>query len=286
VSGSAAEELTAQTTTGVTRRIAIGTLLGATAGAAATGIFAVSRYRSDGTPRNLARFAIPLPGGRAATASFNKRVAISPDGLYLTCNLAPNLILIRSMGELELRQAAEGAQGAPFFSHDSKWLGYFATDAPWRLRKVALSGGAPVTLCHSENFSGATWADDDMIYFVPAVPGGLARVAAAGGDPVPVVNVDLALGERLYKFPKALPGSRAVLLTVGTIDTESFDDAQIKVVSLRTGQKRILIEGGPARAIHHRDIWYMRAAAICSRSRSIPTGSRSPASRSRCWKVC
>jgi serine/threonine-protein kinase len=59
-----------------------------------------------------------------------------------------------------------------------------------------------------------------------------------------VVNTDLDRGERLYKFPYALPGGTAVLLTVGTIDTESYDDAQIAVVSLRTGEKRVLIEGG------------------------------------------
>jgi hypothetical protein len=77
----------------------------------------------------------------------------------------------------------EGARGVPFFSHDSRWIGYFTTDAPWRLRKVGLSGGAATNICTLENFSGATWAADDMIYFVPAVPGGLVRVAAAGGDP-------------------------------------------------------------------------------------------------------
>jgi hypothetical protein len=188
LSGSAAAELPAENTTGVTRRIAIGTLLGATAGAAATGLFAMSRYRSDGTPRSLGWFTIPLPEGHVFTVGFNKRVAISPDGAYLACNPIPRgpgaNIFVRSMRALEMR-LVEGARGVPFFSHDSRSIGYFTTDAPWRLRKVALSGGAPANICNLENFSGAAWAADDMIYFVPAVPGGLVRVAAAGGDPVP-----------------------------------------------------------------------------------------------------
>jgi serine/threonine protein kinase len=44
----------------ISRRTAIGTLAGAAAGTAA-GMLVVGRYRSDGTPRSLARFAIALP---------------------------------------------------------------------------------------------------------------------------------------------------------------------------------------------------------------------------------
>ncbi|MGH7553418.1 MAG: hypothetical protein ACREMQ_10390, partial [Longimicrobiales bacterium] len=113
---------------------------------------------------------------------------------------------------------------------------------------IALSGGAPMTICNTENYSGGTWAADDTIYFIPAVPGGLVRVPAAGGEPVAVVDVDFDRGERLFKYPYALPGGNAVLLTVGTIDTESFDDAHIAVVSLRTGVKRVLVEGGTSAA--------------------------------------
>jgi hypothetical protein len=51
------------------------------------------------------------------------------------------------------------------------------------MRKLALSGGAPVTVCAADNFFGATWADDDTIYFVPELPGGVASVPAAGGQP-------------------------------------------------------------------------------------------------------
>ncbi|MDP3716573.1 MAG: protein kinase [Acidobacteriota bacterium] len=246
--GAPAGHVPQEQPTAVTRRTAIAAVAGAAAGAAATGLLAVSRYRNDATPRKLGRFAIPLPGASVITVGFNKRVAISPDGTYLACNPVPQgnaaNIFIRSKGDLEMRPLVEGARGVPFFSHDSRWVGYFTTDAPWRLQKVALSGGGATTLCRTENFAGATWAADDMIYFVPAVPGGLVRVAAAGGDPVSVVKIDLDRGERLFKFPHALPGGTAMLLTVGTVDSESFDDAQIVVVSLRTGERRVLIQGG------------------------------------------
>jgi serine/threonine protein kinase len=63
----------------MTRRTAISALAGAAVGAAATGIFAISRYHGA-MPRNLTRFAIPMPEGEFHSASFNERVAISPDG--------------------------------------------------------------------------------------------------------------------------------------------------------------------------------------------------------------
>jgi eukaryotic-like serine/threonine-protein kinase len=246
--GAPAGHVAREDPTAVTRRTAIAALAGAAAGAAATGAFAIGRYRNDATPRALTRFAIPFPGSNVITVGFNKRIAISPDGTYLATNPIPQgnaaNIFIRSIGGLEMRPLVEGGRGVPFFSHDSRSVAYFSTDAPWRLQKVALSGGGPTTLCSTENFSGGSWADDDMIYFVPAVPGGLARVAAAGGDPVSVVSIDLERGERLFKFPHALPGGMAVLLTLGTVDSESFDDTQIVAVSLPTGERRVLIQGG------------------------------------------
>jgi serine/threonine protein kinase len=231
----------------ISRRTAIGTLAGVAAGMA-TGGLAVSRYRSDATPRSLARFAIALPEQHYFTASFNRRVVISPDGTLLACTVVvqggQRKLLIRSMRDLELKSPAEGAYGTPFFSTDGRWLAYFGEEPPWRLRKIALSGGAPVTICSWEAHGGGTWAADDVIYFVSAVPGGLVRVPAAGGEPVDALKIDFDRGERLFKFPHAVRGSDAILLTIGTTDTESFDDAHIAVFSPRTGVKRVLVEGG------------------------------------------
>ena len=69
-------------------------------------------------------------------------------------------------------------------------------------------------------------------------------VPAAGGEPKEVVQVDFTKGERLHKFPCALPGGKAVLVTVTTSDTSSFDDARVAVFSPSTGQKKVLVEGG------------------------------------------
>ncbi len=230
----------------VSRRTAIAAMAGAAAGAAATGAFTIRRYR-DATPRNLTRFAIGMPQGEFHVASFNSRIGMSRDGRRIAFNtVAPDGVrfYMRSLGDLETTQIKEVVTGAaPFFSPDNRWMGFFITN-PTAMRKVALSGGAPVTVCTTGNFAGATWADTDTIYFVGDMPGGILSVPAAGGQPAEVVKIDAANGERILKFPHALPRGKAVLFTSASADAESFDDANIAVVSLEGGKRKTLIEGG------------------------------------------
>lgn len=91
---------------------------------------------------------------------------------------------------------------------------------------------------------GATWTDDDMIYFVREVPGGLVRVPAAVGQPKDVAKVDLTKGDRQYRYPCALPGGNEILITVGTTDSETFDEAHIAVINTQTGSLKTVMEGG------------------------------------------
>lgn len=237
----------------MTRRTAITALAGVAAGAALGGALG-SRWRGV-TARSLTRFRIPLPEGAVAAASFNKRVAISPDGTHVAFNLIQSVstftgspanekFFLHSLRELEPKVIPISG-GASFFSPDGRWLG-FLTGSPGNLqvRKMPLDGAAPVTICATENFIGATWAADDTIYFVPVVPGGLARVPAAGGQPKEVAKIDLAKGERQHRYPCALPGAKGILLTVGTADAETFDDAHIAVLNIETGQVKTLVEGG------------------------------------------
>ena len=150
-------------------------------------------------------------------------------------------IYVRPIDQQDARPI-DGAMGdAPFFSPDGKWLGFW--HAPTRtLRKVALSGGAPVKICGAESgVSGAAWGPDDTIVFAWF---DLFRVPAAGGDPKLLLKVDEKNGERFYRHPSFLPGGKAILFTISTEDTESYDNGRIAVLSLETGEKKIVLEGG------------------------------------------
>jgi Tol biopolymer transport system component len=247
LAGPGPADLTRQKPAGVTRRTAISSLAGAIAGSAATGFFAISRYRGA-TPRNLTRFAIAMPEGEVHQISFNKRIAISPDGTRIAFNTvgqsgAANLYM-RSLSDLESWRIKDVVNGhTPFFSPDGRWVGFFILNDPV-MRKLALSGGAPVTVCAAGSRAGVTWADGDTIYFVSEMPGGVLSVPSGGGQPKEVIKINTANGERALKYPDALRGGKAVLFTVATADSESFDDAHIAAFSIQTGQRRVLVEGG------------------------------------------
>jgi serine/threonine-protein kinase len=247
LSAPAHDEVTRSKTV-MTRRTAIGVISGAVAGAAGAGVYAVSRNRSA-SPRSLTRFSIAVPEGNTVNASFASRLAIAPDGgrIGISAPVAgSSRFYVRSLSDLDSKFIKDVNTAYSFFSPDGRWVGYF-TPTPPSMRKIALAGGAPVTIFPRTAATGnseATWADDDTIYFVFEIPGGIMSVPAAGGEPKEILPIDTAKGERTLKYPHALPGGRAVLYTVAVSESESFDDAHIAVFSPRTGQKKVLVEGG------------------------------------------
>ena len=68
---------------------------------------------------------------------------------------------------------------------------------------------------------------------------GLYRVSAAGGEPESLAIPDREKGEVEYRQPGVLPDGKTVLFTIGRENT-----FQIAVLSLETGEKKIVVEGG------------------------------------------
>jgi hypothetical protein len=235
----------------ITRRTAIAALAGAAVGTLATGIFSISRWR-DAVSRNLIRLSIAIPESQYLWATWANLLSIAPDGGRISfatreSNTVPPSLYIRSFRDLEsklIQGLVPGSSG--IFSPDNRWVAYI-TPTPPSMRKLPLAGGAPVTIWSRKvatGNSGATWAQDDIIYFVGEIPGALMSVPGAGGQPKQVLGIDTGQGERILKYPCALPGAKAVLYTVARVESESFDDAHIAAFSPRTGQKKVLVEGG------------------------------------------
>jgi eukaryotic-like serine/threonine-protein kinase len=150
-------------------------------------------------------------------------------------------IYVRAIAQDKARPLGGALGSAPFFSPDGKWLGFWHAPTG-TLRKVALSGGAPTKIADAlSGIAGATWGPDDTIVFAWF---DLFRVPAAGGSPTLLLKVDEQRGERFFRHPSFLPSGKAVLFTVGMADTYSYDDAEIGVLSLDTGKKKILVQGG------------------------------------------
>src|SRR5262249_53617697 len=131
-------------------------------------------------PRPLTRFDYELAEGLQFRNNGRNVVALSPDGRYFVYNTIRGLF-VRSMDTLTARviPGTEEASSSPFPSPDGEWVGYYAVG---ELRKIAISGGAPVTLCKTAgNPYGVSWNSDGTILF--GEPSGIMRVSADGGEP-------------------------------------------------------------------------------------------------------
>jgi serine/threonine-protein kinase len=177
-----------------------------------------------------------IPGG--ATTNF----AVSADGTriaYVLESGGSRQLYVRSLDQTE-GTALSGTEGAygPFFSPDGEWVAFFANNT---LKKVSVSGGAPLTLCDARNAKGGSWGPDDTIVFAPHVTVGLSRVPAAGGPPEAIT--EKAQGVRSHRWPQFLPGGRAVLFIVQPSGS-SYDDSNIEVLNLEIGERKVIHQGG------------------------------------------
>src|SRR5262249_40097420 len=68
-------------------------------------------------------------------------------------------------------------------------------------------------------------------------------VPAGGGETKVLTKPDTAKGELDHLFPFVLPGGRGVLFAI-VVAGQPIENAQIAVLDLKTGQKKILIRGG------------------------------------------
>jgi serine/threonine protein kinase/Tol biopolymer transport system component len=134
---------------------------------------------------------------------------LSPDG---------SLMVFVSKGQLVRRRLDQnkitplaGTEGAsfPFFSPDGRWVAFFADS---KLKKIALDGGAPQTICEVVAARGGSWGEDNNIVGAFSILGGLSRVPAAGGAPQPLTDTKED-PERMtaHRWPQILPGGKGVI---------------------------------------------------------------------------
>ncbi len=213
--------------------------------------------------RAVARVVIPLPPTDRLALGLNPVLALSPDGsrlVYVASRSGGKQLYVRAIDLFEATPipGTEGAE-TPFFSPDGQSVGFFAEG---RLKRVSLSGGAPLTLCTVASARGASWAPDDTIIFTPSYGySGLLRVSAGGGTPKPLTTPDQKKGEVSDRWPQVLPGGKAVLFTLWS--GGSFDDASVGVLLLETGERRTLLKGGTfARYVPSGHLVYARAGGL------------------------
>ena len=211
---------------------------------AVTGI-AVWTFRpsTPSAPLAVMRFSVPLAQGQLFTSNGRHTLAVSTDGTQIVYN-ANNRLYLRSMSDLEARAIpgteTAGVVNTPVFSPDGRSIVFWSA-ADGTLKKIAVTGGVPVTICATDNPYGISWAGENAIVFGQG-PKGIMRVSANGGKPEQLVSVK---DDELAHGPQMLPGGQAVLFTLakGAV-ADSWDKAQLVVHRLKSGERKIVVEGG------------------------------------------
>ena len=190
--------------------------------------------------QSLNRFVITPSPPATLTATTGREVAISPDGkhlVYLANIEGVNTLYLRSLDDFVDRPIAgtEGANAAMFFSPDSGSVAFYAQGV---LKKVALTGGAPITLCQAfTGWASGTWGPDDTIVF--NINNSLHRVSANGGEPELLLALSQDQGENALVWPQFLPGGENLLFT---LVERAGTQYHLKILSLETGEQRTVLE--------------------------------------------
>jgi len=190
-----------------------------------------------------AHFVVALPSNQRLAGLDFRAVSMAPNGAliaYVATRGGSTQLFLRPANSLDVT-AIPGTTDAtdPFFSPDSRWIAFFADG---QLKKVPVSGGAPVRLCEAPVGLGGSWGADDTIVFAATTGSGLSQVPAGGGTPKKVTTLDVPHGEFSHRWPEWLPDGNAVVFAAGTVG--SWDDAQIVVQSIASGERSVLVRGG------------------------------------------
>ena len=189
----------------------------------------------------LIRFEHTVADGLSIQGGNRQLIAMSPDGGSIVFTASDGFYLHSLSERGDRRILTSRVVTSPIFSPDGRSIAY-AEGA--QLKRMDVSGGAPVVVAPASLPYGMTWTTDDMIVF--ATTEGIARVSANGGQPEVVVRANA--DEQLVS-PVPLPGGDTFLFTVykaGEFSAGGGVLANSSVVahSLRTGERRTIVSGG------------------------------------------
>jgi len=188
----------------------------------------------------VGRFTIATDSTHRLPGAPYRLVALSPAGdavAYVGLSSQGTQLYFRRLDELTPTPMS-GTDGAvsPFFTPDGRWVAFYAGNA---LKKVAVTGGAPVTVQNAP-FSGypsSIWLDDGALLTVTG-DGVIRRLDADGALSV-IAAPDSAQGETALFVSDILPDGRTVLVTAAT---QGSTNGRGIALDVESGERQVIIE--------------------------------------------
>lgn len=188
---------------------------------------------------------LPPPGTEFDfTEAHSGSLAVSPDGRIIAFTAreedGQRALWLHSLDSTEARRLA-GTEGArfPFWSPDGRFVAYFADG---KLKKIGVSGSAPIILCNASNGRSGSWNRDGVILFSSEGITPISRVSEAGGPATEITKVDAIRGETTHRWASFLPDGEHFLYFAGTHTLGSRSDFNgVYVSSLSKPLERKLV---------------------------------------------
>jgi serine/threonine-protein kinase len=203
--------------------------------------------------RPIRAFELPL-SSMLLVHNYHHGVAVSPDGRRIAWvaagqnpQIAPLRIYVRDLEHWD-SVAIPGTENAQevTFAPDGESIAFLQGQ---QLKKVALSGGAPVVVVERLNTGGVwgppgiSWGGNGTIVFPKSLGTGLSVVRENGGEPEDFTTLDTKANESSHRLPHFLPDGKTVLFTVlrYTNITPSWKRAQIWART-PNGERKLLLD--------------------------------------------
>jgi Tol biopolymer transport system component len=202
-----------------------------------------THFREAASEARIVRSTIlPPENGTFVFLGLTGTPVLSPDGrnvAFIARTGGVTQLWVRALDSFTPRALA-GTEDAyqVFWSADNRNLGFFA---PGKLKRVAVAGGPPLTLCDVDQARGGSWSQNDVIIFAK-YPGEIYRVSASGGIPQQVTHLDPARHDITHRWPYFLPDGNHFFYMASAFGSASEDNV-IYLGSLDGRVNRVLFHG-------------------------------------------
>jgi len=185
--------------------------------------------------------AFKLPTGQQFTNTGRQLLSISPDGSQMVY-VANTQLYLNKVGQSQ-STAISGTLSTngitnPVFSPDGRSIAYWSA-ADQSFKRIEIEGGTPATVFRGMNPYGMSWSSSGRIVAAQGPAGVIA--SATGGTAETIVK---AQPGELMLTPEFLPGDESLMFTLITLPAPNADAGKIVVDSLKTGQRKTLVDPG------------------------------------------
>lgn len=208
------------------------------------------------------RASVKMPVGVQYLDALGGNSAISPDGSTIAFvgidSLSQQMLWVRPLESEESRMLAGTEHaGYPFWSYDSKSIGFFAEG---KLKTIAAAGGPVLTLAEAPFGRGAAWSTTGTIVFAPSVTATDLSAVPASGGPVQAVTSFDSSAKAVPRFPFFLPDGDHFLFSLLALEGDNTSD--VFIGSLETRESVKVLDNAASAVYSSGHLLYLRQGIL------------------------